>query len=672
MRFADILLPVPFPPFTYRVPPEWEATLCVGSRVLVQLGKKKEYAGIVMRLHDEEPQGIELKDLIGVLDAEPMVTSAQLQFWHWLSDYYMAPLGDVYKAAMPGLLKKDDTPKGKQSRKSPNPDPAALDLTESPRPLTEAQQRAYDEIVASWRDRDITLLHGVTSSGKTEIYIHLIRRAIADGRQVLYLLPEIALTTQITERLRRVFGTRMGVYHSKFSDRQRADIYRRQLSDAPYDLILGVRSSVLLPFQRLGLVIVDEEHETSYKQQEPAPRYHARNAALMLARQQGAKTLLGTATPSIETAYHAQAGHYGHVTLSTRYAGIELPTIEVVDIRRLRFQKRMKGAFSPRLLEAIGQALQRQEQVILFQNRRGFSSYLQCRKCGWVPRCLHCDVSLTYHKRTGQLVCHYCGAAYALPPQCPDCQSTADLSPVGAGTERVEEQIAAAFPEARVLRMDLDTARTRTAYERIIGSFSDGQADILIGTQMVTKGLDFDRVSVVGILDADTLLNLSNFRAAEHAFQMLSQVAGRAGRKGRQGTVILQTRSAESNIVAQVTAHDYAAFFASQLAERELFLYPPFARLIDIYLRHRDRDVLEHLADDLAAALRPVFGDRLLGPTPPVVGRVASLYIRKIMLKLPPDLSPASVRRTLLAARDSLLSRTVANGLQVYFDVDPV
>lgn len=674
MHFADILLPVPFNAFTYRVPPTWEAQLSVGSRVLVQLGKSKEYAGVVLRLHDQEPRGVELKDLLGVLDAEPVVTSSQFAFWHWLSDYYMAPLGDVYKAAMPGLLKKDDAPKSKRARKGEPtaPDASAIPLTESPRPLSEAQQQAYNEILASWQDHDITLLQGVTSSGKTEIYIHLISQAIAQGKQVLYLLPEIALTTQITERLRRVFGQRMGVYHSKFSDRQRAEVYRTQLSAEPFQLILGVRSSVLLPFQRLGLVIVDEEHETSYKQQEPAPRYHARNAALMLARQQGAKTLLGTATPSVETAFHAQAGHYGHVRLTTRYAGMQLPSIEVVDIRRLRFQKRMKGAFSPRLLEAIGTALQRGEQAILFQNRRGFSPFLQCHQCGWVPRCQHCDVSLTFHKKTGQLICHYCGAVYAMPKACPDCKSTADLRPIGSGTERVEEQIAAAFPQARVLRMDLDTTRTRTAYERIISDFSNGQADILIGTQMVTKGLDFDRVSVVGILDADTLLNLADFRAAERTFQMLSQVAGRAGRKGHQGTVILQTRSASAPVIEQVVAHDYAAFYRDQIGERELFHYPPFTRLIDIYLRHRDREVVDHLAEDLASELRPVFGDSLLGPNAPVVSRVASLHIRKILLKLSPTLSPAFVRQTLLAARDRLLQRPVANGLFIYFDVDPI
>lgn len=671
MHFADILLPVPFNAFTYRVPPAWETQLSVGSRVLVQLGKSKEYAGIVLRLHDQEPQGVELKELLAVLDTAPMVTPAQLTFWHWLSDYYMAPLGDVYKAAMPGLLKKDDTPKGKRTRKGEAATPS-IDMTDSPRPLTEAQQQAYAEIVDSWRERDITLLQGVTSSGKTEIYIHLIRRAIQQGKQVLYLLPEIALTTQITERLRRVFGQRMGVYHSKYSDRQRAEVYRTQLSPAPFDLILGVRSSVLLPFQRLGLVIVDEEHETSYKQQEPAPRYHARNAALMLARQQGAKTLLGTATPSIETAFHAQAGHYGHVRLTTRYAGMELPAIEVVDIRRLRFQKRMKGTFSPRLLEAIGESLQRGEQAILFQNRRGFSPFLQCHQCGWVPRCQHCDVSLTYHKQTGQLVCHYCGAVYAMPKACPDCKSAAALRPIGSGTERVEEQIAAAFPQARLLRMDLDTTRTRTAYERIISDFSDGRADILIGTQMVTKGLDFDRVSVVGILDADTMLNQADFRAAERTFQMLSQVAGRAGRKGRQGIVILQTRSASASVIAQVVAHDYAAFYTDQVGERDLFRYPPFTRLIDIYLRHRDRQVAEHLAEDLANDLRPTFGDSLLGPNAPVVSRVASFHIRKILLKLPLDLSPAFVRQTLCAARDRLLARPVANGLFIYFDVDPL
>lgn len=669
MTFADVVLPVPFETFTYIVPSTLAEHIKVGSRVLVQLGKSKQYAGIVLQLHDQKPKGVELKEIQEVLDEQSIVLPSQLTFWHWLSDYYMTPLGDVYKAALPGLLKKDDPTKKSRHQSVP--------LTSIAEPivplsaLSTAQQTAFDEILHSWQDHDITLLHGVTSSGKTEIYIHLIQRTLQEGKQVLYLLPEIALTTQITDRLQRVFGDRMGVYHSKFSDRQRAEIYRNLLSANPYSLILGVRSSVLLPFQHLGLIIVDEEHETSYKQQEPAPRYHARNAALMLARQLGAKTLLGTATPSIETYSHAQQGHYGLVSLLTRYADMQLPTVEVVDIARLRFQHRMKGAFSPRLVEAIDGALQRHEQIILFQNRRGFSSFIQCSKCGWVPHCQHCDVSLTFHKKTQQLICHYCGATYAMPPECPDCKSTT-FHEIGTGTERIEEQIAHLFPTARISRMDLDTTRTRTAYERIISDFAAGRSDMLIGTQMVSKGLDFDRVSVVGILDADTLLNVADFRATERTFQMLSQVAGRAGRKGHQGTVILQTRTAKSNVIQQVVTHDYTALFHSQMEERRIFHYPPFTRLIEIYLRHRDRDVLHHLADQMAQELHRVFGTRVLGPSQPQVGRVASLHIQKILLKIELQLPPSQVRQALYAIRDQLLSQSAAHGLNLYFDVDPL
>ncbi len=493
---------------------------------------------------------------------------------------------------------------------------------------------------------------------------------MAQGRQVLYLLPEIALTTQITERLRRVFGDDMGVYHSKFTDRQREEVYRRQLSDAPYRLILGVRSSVFLPFHRLGLVVVDEEHESSYKQQDPAPRYHARSAAIMLARQQGAKVLLGTATPSIETLHFARQHRYGYVRLTQRYADMQLPQVEVVDIARLKFQKRMKGAFSQRLLDEIAAALERKEQVILFQNRRGFSSFIQCRQCGWVPRCAHCDVSLTYHKRTNTLTCHYCGATYTLPEKCPQCEE--QFTTVGAGTERIEEQIHRFFPEARTARLDLDTATTRKAYEQLINDFSAGDYDILIGTQMVTKGLDFDRVSLVGILDADTMLNQPDFRAYERTFQMLMQVAGRAGRKGRKGLVILQTRSADSPVIQHVVENDMESMFREQMEERTLFRYPPFNRLIYIYLRHRDVEVVNHAAEEFAALLRGQFGDNILGPDRPPVSRIASLHIRKIILKVGQEASVTQTRRLLLGVQQQMQQKSYCANLNIYYDVDPM
>lgn len=547
------------------------------------------------------------------------------------------------------------------------PDTPLRELTS----LSDPQQVAYSQIQESFRTHEVTLLHGVTSSGKTEIYIHLIRQAIDEGKQVLYLLPEIALTTQIMERLRGVFGAQMGVYHSKFSDAERVEVYRKQCSDQPFSLILGVRSSVFLPFHRLGLVIVDEEHEVSYKQQDPAPRYHARNAAVMLAHQCGAKTLLGTATPSLESFHLAQTGKYGYVSLTTRYRDMQLPQIEVVDIKRLRFQKRMKGVFSPLLLDAIGDALSRHEQVILFQNRRGYANFLMCKTCGWVPRCTHCDVSLTYHKKTNRLVCHYCGTSFDIPDHCPSCEETV-FTDVGIGTEKVESQIHRYFPTATTVRMDIDTAHTRTAYEQIITDFSLHRFDILIGTQMVTKGLDFDNVNVVGILDADTMLNIPDFRSHERTYQVLAQVAGRAGRRNSIGRVVLQTRSADSDIIAYVMNNDYLSMFRTQMEERQLFHYPPYYRLINIYLRHHDSSRVELLSHDLASMLRAAFGNRLLGPDRPMVSRVHSMYIRKMMLKIEKNASPDKVRSLLFDIQSRLMQRPSAIGLQIYYDVDPM
>ena len=427
------------------------------------------------------------------------------------------------------------------------------------------QQRAFDEIRASFREKNVCLLHGVTSSGKTEIYIHLIDEAVRQGKQVLYLLPEIALTTQITERLKRVFGCRLGIYHSKFPDAERVEVWQKQLSQDPYDIILGVRSSLFLPFQRLGLVIVDEEHENTYKQQDPAPRYHARNAAIVLASMCGAKTLLGTATPSVESWYNAtEGGKYALVELKERYKEIQLPEIIPVDIKELQRKKRMNGPFSPLLLQYVREALEQKEQVILFQNRRGFAPMIECHTCGWVPKCKNCDVSLTYHKGLNQLTCHYCGYTQPVPRQCPACEGV-DLRNRGFGTEKIEDDVKAIFPEARVARMDLDTTRTRTAYERIIHDFQQGRTDILIGTQMVSKGLDFDHVSVVGILNADTMMNYPDFRAYERAFQLMAQVAGRAGRKNKRGRVVLQTKSIDHPIIPQVMHNDFEGMVVGQL-----------------------------------------------------------------------------------------------------------
>ena len=537
--------------------------------------------------------------------------------------------------------------------------------------LSQAQQTALNTILHSFAQKNVCLLHGVTASGKTEIYIHLISQVLEAGKQVLYLLPEIALTTQITERLRRVFGNRLGIYHSKFPDAERVEIWQKQLSDSPYDVILGVRSSIFLPFQKLGLVIIDEEHETSYKQQDPAPRYHARNAAIMLASIFGAKTLLGTATPSIETYYNARQGKYGLVELNERHRQIQLPHIELVDIKELGRKKRMNGQFSPLLLQKIKEALESKEQVILFQNRRGFAPMIECRTCGWVPKCRNCDVSLTYHKRLNQLTCHYCGYTYQVPAVCPACEGT-ELVNRGFGTEKIEDDIRQLFPEARVVRMDLDTTRSRTAYEKIISDFEEGRTDILIGTQMVSKGLDFDRVSVVGILNADSMLNYPDFRSHERAFQLMAQVAGRAGRRNRQGLVVLQTKSPDLPLIRQVLDNNYRELYEDQLTERRLFRYPPFYRLIYVYLKHRKEEVAEQAAAQMAAYLRNGLGDRVLGPDKPPVARIQALFIRKIMVKVEQEASLQKIRLYLTEVQRAIVADERFRTVNVYYDADPM
>ncbi len=546
--------------------------------------------------------------------------------------------------------------------------PDILPLKEAER-LTEAQQQAMESIIGQWQTHNVCLLHGVTSSGKTEIYIHLMQRAIEEGKQVLFMLPEIVLTAQLTERLRRVFGSRLGVYHSRYTDKARVELYRKMLSDAPYDIVVGVRSSIFLPFKHLGLLIIDEEHETSFKQQDPAPRYHARNAALVLAQQAGAKALLGSATPSLESYHNALSGKYGLVCLKTRYAGLSLPDIEVVDVQELRRKKLMHGVFSPPLLAHIQRALDAHQQVILFQNRRGYAPVLECKECGWTPRCQKCDVSLTVHRGFRQMVCHYCGSTYDIPTTCPCCNGR-ELSSRGYGTERIEEQLAALLPEARIARMDLDTTRSRQNYEQILHDFEAGRTDILIGTQMVTKGLDFDRVSLVGILSADTMLSQPDFRSYERAFQLMEQVAGRAGRKGATGHVILQTRDAEGAIIRQVVNHDYESMYREQAEERELFRYPPFCRVIFVYLKHREESVVERLSADFAGLLRQVFGERILGPDTPPVSRVQLMHIRKIILKMELSAPMAAVRERLLALQTQILAMPGYHSAQIYYDVD--
>ena len=752
MSYADVILPVPLRGvFTYALAEGMSVQ--VGERVLVPFGRSKTYVGLVAKVHGQKPADYDVKDILQRLDVAPIVTAEQLRLWQWVSDYYLSPIGEVYKAALPSGLKAEDGYRPKtetyirlteqyrsvpalhialnvlaRAKKQLDAFTCYLELShwdeiedgreptevtreellnasqasaetikqlekrqmletyevevgrlnhggdyhpELIRPLSAPQQDAYNGILMQMMKKNVTLLHGVTGSGKTEIYIHLIQQALDRRQQVLYLLPEIALTVQIMQRLQRIFGNKLGIYHSRYSDAERVEIWQKQLSANPYEVILGARSAVLLPFQRLGLVIVDEEHETSYKQQDPAPRYHARSAAIMLAQMVGAKTLLGTATPSLESYHNAMTGKYGLVELKERYKGIELPEIQVVDTADLARRKMMAGPFSPLLLTRIREALERGEQAILFQNRRGFAPVIECHQCGWVPTCQHCDVKLTLHRQLNQLTCHYCGYTYRVPTVCPCCEGT-DLRTHGYGTEKIEEQVREVFPEARISRMDLDTTRTRNAYERIISDFGAGRTNILIGTQMISKGLDFDRVSVVGIINADGMLNQPDFRAYEHAFMMMSQVAGRAGRKNKRGLVILQTKQKDLPVISQVVHNDYASLYKTLIAERQMFHYPPYYRLVYVYLRHRQDAVVQTAAIELGSRLRQWFADRVLGPDKPSVAKVKQQHIRKLVVKLENGIDMKKVREYLLLAQSQMLADKRYASLLVYYDVDPL
>ncbi|MBQ7495901.1 MAG: primosomal protein N' [Bacteroidaceae bacterium] len=685
VTYADIILPVPLQGlFTYTLPDHLASQAQAGCRVIVPFGNKRTATGIIARIHQTPPAdpSIVVKEVVEMVDAHPVILPHQLSLWQWMADYYLCSIGEVFKAAVPGKLKERPTPdpsrKGGESSgfKEDDTAPAFPSLTGGVRGgslplLSPAQSTAIDSIRMAWREHAVCLLHGVTSSGKTEIYMHLIAEAISQGQQVLYLLPEIVLTSQLTDRLQTVFGERLGVYHSKFTDKVRAEVWQRQLTSAPYDIIVGVRSSVFLPFQRLGLVIVDEEHEVNFKQQDPAPRYHARNVAIMMAARAGARVLLGTATPSFESYYNARTGKYGLVRLSERFGQVALPEVEIVDTKELRRKRLMRGVFSPPLLERMNQSLSAGQQVILFQNLRGYAPHITCHVCGWVPRCPHCDVSLVKHAADGRMTCHYCGWSTSIPEQCPNCGDT-QLRSHGYGTERIEDEVRKVFPEARVARMDMDTTRTRRAYEDIIKRFARGETDILVGTQMVTKGLDFENVSVVGILSADTLLNQSDFRAYERSFQMLSQVAGRAGRRSQRGHVLLQTMSAHLPLLQQVVTDDFEAMYREQMAERRNFAYPPFTRLIFVYVRHRHQADVELLAREAALRLRQVLGTRVLGPDEPPVARIAGQYLRRMMLKLEPQLPLGRVKAMLRQVRQELLTIKTFTSAHIYFDVDPL
>lgn len=801
MKYVDVVLPLPLKGvFTYSVPPEWEQEARMGMRVVVQFGSKKLYTGIIAVVHTQAPSGYQPRAISCLLDSHPIIRRPQYKFWEWISDYYMAPVGDVYNAALPAGFKLESetevyiNPDFEADEVLPVREQALLDalvvgkaskleelsrkigvanvmpvvkrlldrgaltvqelveqrfrmksvscirlneaylaeeklaevfevLKRAPKqlellmryidlsnclkpatvkeitraellektgsslvvvnslveknilclyqkeisridsvvttsksyPLSAVQQKALQQLYAQLAQHAVVLLHGVTSSGKTEIYIHMIERVLAEGRQVLYLVPEIALTTQLTSRLRRVFGSRLGVYHSRFSDNERVEIWNKVLHDRGYEVIIGVRSSVFLPFRQLGLVIVDEEHEQSYKQMDPAPRYHARNAAIVLASMHGAKTVLGSATPAIESYFNTMNGKYGLVELHERHEEMQLPEMVVVDMKEAYRKKQREGHFSDVLLDEIRTSLANKEQVILFQNRRGYAPFVECKACAHVPKCKNCDVSLTHHAVFNTLNCHYCGYTEPMPKVCPNCNSP-QLDSKGLGTERIEDEIKQFFPEAKVQRMDLDTTRTKKAYQRIIDEVEAGKIDILIGTQMVTKGLDFERVSLVGILNADTMLNFPDFRAHERAFQMIAQVSGRAGRKHRRGKVIVQTSSPEHPVIRQVINHDYRAMFTTQCQERQLFRYPPFYRMIQLTLKHKDAEVVSRAAARLVVELRRQFADRVAGPVVPVVSRIQNQYLRILILKVESGASVARVREILAVVMEYVLT----------------
>ena len=538
-----------------------------------------------------------------------------------------------------------------------------------PAPLSPAQQNALSGIQEAFRSKNVCLLHGVTSSGKTEIYIHLIREQIKKGKQVLYLLPEIALTTQIEHRLQRVFGNDMCVYHSRCHDNVRVEVWNRLTGNNPYKLILGARSAVLLPLQNLGLVIVDEEHEPSFKQEDPSPRYHGRNTAIMLASIFGAKTLLGSATPALESYANAVSGKYGLVTLTERYRGIRMPEIKIVDTADLRRRKYMQGLFSPQLIDSIGNALENRRQVILFHNRRGYAGTVECPDCGWVQKCNCCDVSLTFHKSLNSANCHYCGRSYRVPAICPECGGK-NLRSHGFGTEKIEEDVAALFPHARIARLDLDSAKS--GYETILEDFQEGRTDILIGTQMVSKGLDFDRVSVVGVLQADSMMSYPDFRSTERGYQLMAQVAGRAGRKDLPGTVIIQTRQPDAPVMDLVRRNDYESFYQNQMEERRAFAYPPYSRIITAVIKGQNQDAVERTALSMRTELAGLIGqDRVLGPDAPPVPKIQYRHIRRIIIKLPLDLTVERSRTLLWEAVNRSLAQDTTAGVIVSFDVDP-
>jgi primosomal protein N' (replication factor Y) len=811
--FAEVILPLSLDrTFTYKVSEAEYEYLKNGMRVAVPFGKNKIYTALVCDLHRNTPELYEAKEIHQILDERPIVTQIQLDHWHWIAGYYMCPIGDAYRGAMPSALQlesetlislkpeafvdesrlTDDEflvyealqqqsslkiqeivsilnrknifpvirtmmekdivvtqeeiseiyrPKlvryvrlthgfegeeglqklllelknaGKQreivlsyfqlaatSRKpisvkelseTANASAAAIKALidkqileeyfiehdrvsfentagESPK-LSAAQQAAFEDINANLAQKDVSLLHGVTSSGKTEIYIHQIEQYITQGKQVMYLVPEIALTAQLVGRLVRYFGNRVAVYHSKYTSNERVEVWNHVLENSEKaQVVIGARSALFLPYVDLGLIIVDEEHEQMFKQQDPAPRYHARDAAIVLAKMHHGKVLLGSATPSIETYHNVQAGKFGLTTITERFGNVMMPEIELVDLKDKYFRKRMSGHFSDTLIENITTALSLGEQVILFQNRRGYSPMLECMTCGHIPQCRQCDVSLTYHKFKNQLRCHYCGFSMAMPTHCHQCSSV-DLTTKGFGTEQVQLELGELFPAARIGRMDQDTTRGKFGFEKIIDGFKNREIDILVGTQMLAKGLDFDNVTLVGIMNADNMLFHPDFRAFERSYQMMAQVSGRAGRSVKQGKVIIQTYNPLHNIIQQVTRNDYAGMYAEQLYERRIYKYPPFFRLIRLTLKHRNFETLKESAQWLYNVMHQNLGIPVLGPEEPVIGRIRNEYIRTILVKIPPERPLEGTKKTVRKILDSFESVGQYRSVKVTVNVD--
>lgn len=824
--FADVLLPLPLPGyFTYRIPRELKEEVGEGKRVAVQFGRKKIYSGIVRRVHESPPENVIPKYILSVIDDRPILSQNQLQFWEWMSSYYMSTPGEVMQAALPSGLKLTS-----ESSIVLNPDfdadisefserevliaealinrtripiSDAIDITgqqkilpliknmidkgvilleeelkDRYKPKTEVfvsladnlenddqklrevfdelSKRAYKQlqllisyinltrngsepleevsrpdllksveagyatlkslekkgifityekevsrfkeikapasasdielsghqeealmnIKAGLEEKKVVLLHGITSSGKTEIYIKLIEEQLQKNRQVLYLLPEIALTSQIINRLRKYFGDKVGVYHSRYNEGERAETWNNVLghgkeSTKQTPLILGARSALFLPFSDLGLVIVDEEHDTSYKQMDPSPRYNARDSAVFLGSLHNAPVLLGSATPSLESHANARSGKYGMARLTERYRGLETPEIVVANLRVESSRKTMKSHFSQLLVNSIREALENKEQVILFQNRRGFSTRLECDDCQWIPYCIHCDISLTYHKYFKEMKCHYCGYSTKLPEKCPQCGSTRILTK-GFGTEKVEEDLRLLFPDASIRRMDLDSTKSRYSHQNIISDFESGKIDILVGTQMVTKGLDFDNVSLVGILNADNMINFPDFRAQERSFQLMEQVSGRAGRKFKRGKVIIQSYKPSHQVIQWVQGHDFESMFKTEMNQRSRFKYPPYYRLINIKLQHRDAKEVRRAASGLAYDLRLELGKKVLGPENPLVARVRGYYLQHILLKLERRENINKTKTRIRQIVDKFSSVDKNRKIRVILDVDPL